>query len=77
MILYNVSVNMRDDMYQNHPDAFDAMAEAMLSGLSQERMTELNALVSAEGEAPDADLRSTPHLFVGDDQLTIRDPASS
>lgn len=54
MILYNVSVNLRDDMYQNHPDAFDAMAEAMLSGLSQERMTELNALVSAEGEAPDA-----------------------
>ena len=53
MILYNVSINMRDDMYQQAPDAFDALAEAMLSGLTQEKMTELNARVSAEGESPE------------------------
>jgi osmoprotectant transport system substrate-binding protein len=53
MILYNISVNMRDDLYQENPEAFDAMAEAMMSGLTQERMTELNAQVSAQGEAPE------------------------
>lgn len=54
MILYNVSVNMRDDKYQEAPEAFDAIAEGILSGLSQERMTELNGLVSFEGEDPAA-----------------------
>lgn len=29
------------------------------------------------GGLPDADLRSTPHLFVGDEQLAVRDPASN
>ncbi|HEX2155257.1 MAG TPA: glycine betaine ABC transporter substrate-binding protein [Acidimicrobiia bacterium] len=52
MILYNVSVNMRDDLYQEAPDVFDAMAEAMLSGLTQETMNGLNTQVSFEGEAP-------------------------
>ncbi|MEX1038929.1 MAG: glycine betaine ABC transporter substrate-binding protein [Acidimicrobiia bacterium] len=54
MILYNVSVNMRDDKYQEAPDAFDGIAEGILSGLTQERMTELNRLVSFEGEDPAA-----------------------
>lgn len=54
MILYNVSINLRDDKYQEAPEAFDAMAEAMLSGLSQERMTELNYQVSSLGESPEA-----------------------
>jgi len=54
MILYNVSINMRDDKYQEAPDAFDAMAEAMLSGLTQEGMTELNYQVSSLGESPEA-----------------------
>ncbi|HUG32740.1 MAG TPA: glycine betaine ABC transporter substrate-binding protein [Acidimicrobiia bacterium] len=54
MILYNVSINLRDDLYQEAPDAFDAMAEAMLSGLTQERMTDLNYQVSSLGESPEA-----------------------
>lgn len=54
MILYNVSINMRDDKYQEAPDTFDAMAEAMMSGLSQERMTQLNFQVSSLGESPEA-----------------------
>lgn len=49
MILYNISVNMRDDLYQEAPDTFDQLAEEMMSGLTQERMTELNAAVSSEG----------------------------
>jgi osmoprotectant transport system substrate-binding protein len=53
MILYNVSINMRDDLYQEAPDAFDAMAEAILSGLTQEQMTELNYQVSSLGESPE------------------------
>jgi osmoprotectant transport system substrate-binding protein len=54
MILYNVSINLRDDKYQEAPDVFDAMAEAILSGLSQDRMTELNYQVSSLGESPEA-----------------------
>lgn len=54
MILYNVSINMRDDMYQQAPDVFSETAEAMMSGLTQETMTELNRLVSFEGESPEA-----------------------
>ena len=51
-ILYNISMNLRDDMYQENPEAFDAVAEALLSPLTQERMTELNARVSGQGEEP-------------------------
>lgn len=54
MILYNVSINMRDDMYQQAPDAFSETADAMMSGLTQETMTELNRLVSFEGESPES-----------------------
>jgi len=53
MIIYNISMNIRDDTYQEAPDAFDEIAEELLSGLTQEKMTELNTRVSYEGEAPD------------------------
>lgn len=53
MILYNISMNIRDETYQEAPEAFDAIAEEILAGLTQEKMTELNARVSVEGEAPD------------------------
>lgn len=61
MILYNVSVNMRDDEYQEAPEAFDAVAEGILSTLTQEKMTELNRLVSFEGENPETVARE--HLI--------------
>lgn len=51
-ILYNISMNLRDDKYQENPEAFDAVAEAILSPLTQERMTELNSRVSFDGDAP-------------------------
>jgi len=53
MILYNISMNIRDEKYQEAPEAFDAIAEEILGGLSQEKMTELNTRVSFEGETPE------------------------
>ena len=51
-ILYNVSVNIREETYNEAPEAFDGITEAILSPLDNERMAELNARVSAEGEDP-------------------------
>lgn len=53
MILYNISMNIRDDKYQEAPDAFDAIADELLNPLTQEKMTELNTKVSFEGETPE------------------------
>jgi len=53
-ILYNVSVNIREETYNEAPEAFDGITEAILSPLDNERMAELNARVSAEGEDPQA-----------------------
>ena len=53
MILYNISMNIRDEKYQEAPDAFDNIADQILGGLTQEKMTELNTKVSFEGETPE------------------------
>ena len=53
-ILYNVSANIRQETYDQAPEAFDGIVEAILAPLSNERMAELNARVSAEGEDPQA-----------------------
>jgi osmoprotectant transport system substrate-binding protein len=53
MIIYNISMNLRDDKYQEAPEAFDAIADEILAGLSQDKMTELNTRVSFEGETPE------------------------
>jgi osmoprotectant transport system substrate-binding protein len=49
-IIYNVSVNIRDEVYQENSEAFDTIAERLLEGLDNETMAELNRLVSVEGE---------------------------
>lgn len=51
-ILYNVSGTMREDKYQEAPDAFDGIIAALLAPLDESRMAGLNALVSAEGLEP-------------------------
>lgn len=51
-ILYNISINLRDDKYQEAPSEFEAIADHLLLPLTQERMTELNARISGQGEAP-------------------------
>ena len=53
-ILYNVSVNIRQETYDQNPAAFDLITEAILAPLDNEKMAELNARVSAEGEDPQA-----------------------
>ena len=53
MILYNISMNIRDEKYQEAPNAFDDIADQILGGLTQETMTELNTKVSFEGETPE------------------------
>ncbi len=53
-ILYNVSVNIRQETYDQNPEAFDRITEAILAPLDNEKMAELNARVSAQGEDPRA-----------------------
>jgi osmoprotectant transport system substrate-binding protein len=50
MILYNVSVTMPDELYQQAPDAFGEIAELLFAGLDNPTMTELNRLVDIEGQ---------------------------
>jgi osmoprotectant transport system substrate-binding protein len=52
MILYNVSMNVRDDKYQEAPAAFDAIAEAILSPLDNDTMQELNRRVNEDAQEP-------------------------
>lgn len=51
MILYNVSLTMVDETYQQAPEEFQAVADTLLAGLDQETMTELNGRIGA-GEDP-------------------------
>jgi osmoprotectant transport system substrate-binding protein len=54
MILYNVSLNVRDGVYEQAPEAWDTIAEEILGPLDDETMTELNRRVSIDGEDPAA-----------------------
>jgi osmoprotectant transport system substrate-binding protein len=49
-LLYNVSGTMGQDKYNEAPDAFDAIINAILAPLTNVRMAELNGYVSAEGQ---------------------------
>jgi osmoprotectant transport system substrate-binding protein len=51
-ILYNVSMTMPDSVYQQAPEAFEALADTILAGLDNDTMAELNRRVSADGEDP-------------------------
>ncbi len=52
MILYNVSMTMPDSVYQQAPDAFEALADTILAGLDNDTIAELQRQVSADGEDP-------------------------
>jgi osmoprotectant transport system substrate-binding protein len=52
MILYNVSMTMPDSVYQQAPEAFEALADTILSDLDNETVAELQRKVSADGEDP-------------------------
>lgn len=51
-ILYNVSGTIREEKYNEAPEAFDGIINDILAPLDEERMAGLNALVSAEGQDP-------------------------
>ena len=51
-ILYNVSMTMPDSVYQQAPEAFEALADTILSALDNETVAELQRKVSADGEDP-------------------------
>ena len=53
-ILYNVSGTIRQDKYNEAPEAFDGIIDAVLAPLDSIKMAELNGKVSAEGEDPSA-----------------------
>lgn len=50
MILYNVSLTMRDELYQENPEAFEEISDLILAPLDEELMSELNRRVSVDGE---------------------------
>jgi len=51
-ILYNISATIREETYDANPDAYDAITAAILEPLDNNKMAEINARVSAEGEEP-------------------------
>ena len=53
-ILYNISATMRQEVYEENPEAFDAIFEMIHAPLDNETMAELNRRVSVEGEEPAA-----------------------
>lgn len=52
-VLYNVSLTMQDDVFQQAPEAFEALADSILDGLDNATMAELNRRVT-DGEDPKA-----------------------
>jgi len=53
-ILYNVSLTIKDDLYQQAPEAWEALADTILERLDNDVMAELNRKVSADGQDPKA-----------------------
>ena len=51
-IVYNVSGTIRSDKYNEAPEAFDGIINAILAPLDNVKMAELNGKVSADGEDP-------------------------
>jgi osmoprotectant transport system substrate-binding protein len=48
--VYNVSLNIRRDVYEQAPEAFDELVEDIITPLSQVRITQLNERVAFEGD---------------------------
>ncbi len=57
-IVYNVSATFRKEKFDEAPESFQGIIDAILAPLSNERMAQLNAQVSADGEEPSAVART-------------------
>lgn len=53
MIIYNVSITMPDELYQQAPEAFDQIAELIFAPLDDATMTDLNSQVDNDGLTPE------------------------
>lgn len=49
-IIYNVSLNVRDEVYQEAPEQFDELVPLLMDPLDEDTMAELNRQVSVDGE---------------------------
>jgi glycine betaine/choline ABC-type transport system substrate-binding protein len=49
-ILYNASINLRDEVYEQNPEAFDEIADLLLDPLDNDTAAELNNRVGSQGE---------------------------
>ncbi|MEZ5382747.1 MAG: glycine betaine ABC transporter substrate-binding protein [Microthrixaceae bacterium] len=49
----NASITLRDEVYEEQPEAFRTIAEALLSPLDDDTMRRLNARVTVDGEDPE------------------------
>jgi len=61
---YNASLTVRSDVYESAPGAFAALAEGVLTPLTQTRMIELNSLVAAGEPVEDVALEHLRHFDV-------------
>lgn len=52
MIIYNVSYTVNEDSFGENSEAWTTVSEAILDGLDQDTMNELNQQVSFDGEDP-------------------------
>ena len=57
-IVYNVSATLRKEKFDEAPESFQGIIDAILAPLSNEKMAQLNAQVSADGEEPSAVARA-------------------
>ncbi len=53
-IVYNVSATFRKEKFDEAPESFQGIVDAILAPLSNEKMAQLNAEVSADGQEPSA-----------------------
>ncbi|MEK9737219.1 MAG: glycine betaine ABC transporter substrate-binding protein [Candidatus Nanopelagicales bacterium] len=51
-IVYNVSATIRKEKFDEAPESFQGIVDAILAPLSNEKMAQLNAEVSADGQEP-------------------------
>ncbi len=51
-ILYNISANVREEVYEPYADQLDQLFDRVHAPLTIDRMAELNGLVSVDGEEP-------------------------
>jgi osmoprotectant transport system substrate-binding protein len=50
MILYNLSFTFQNEVYQEHAEVYDELADAIFADLDEQKMAELNGQVDVDGQ---------------------------